>query len=580
MPLPTVQEQSLTTFTFAARLMWLSTTVSTGERGGDPDGDCCGEGRHHCGSGWRPGIRSCRASAPDPAHRRRQGRRRLRLPLRRRRATACSTSGTPWATAPDAALEHAHRSQPDRHGDVLQGRSGRELIQSIPRRTTASASSPRSPPRLAQARARVWEVSISYSGRTYEEGKKIGGATALRPSGTFCDSTCAASRAVRRAAPSGKRPVDLTGGEHRPVQGRRCPARSSHSSAPSPWASPSGPSISSTPIARPGRGPAGRQRRVTAAALGLLRPSTWTKARRRSFCGVSGSFSLCLAAATVPFGCFPSRPGWSAVSLMYPLARRFLDQAEARLAAVIGIFSPLLITYSNAVKQYSVELLVAVVLLLLFERVLRRQLDCAWCRCTRSRSRRALALLVQCVPPLDGLAGLGALPRTDGCGAPTAGARCVGGLGRPSLYRRVPGGPPESVHAPLLGTGLRLAAQAELLAHAWKTVEDLVWGFVAGDPVGRSPPVPVVPPPWERAGGATLSPGIPSRRAHARVDGAAALGSGASDCLRLRGSACSPSLPRLTLFLLPGLILLFVAGLTASSAEPCGRAAAWRSRRP
>jgi glycosyltransferase involved in cell wall biosynthesis len=28
--------------------------------------------------------------------------------------------------------------------------------------------------RLAQANARIWEVSISYSGRTYEEGKKIG----------------------------------------------------------------------------------------------------------------------------------------------------------------------------------------------------------------------------------------------------------------------------------------------------------------------------------------------------------------------------------------------------------------------
>lgn len=28
--------------------------------------------------------------------------------------------------------------------------------------------------RLAQARARVWEIPISYSGRTYEEGKKIG----------------------------------------------------------------------------------------------------------------------------------------------------------------------------------------------------------------------------------------------------------------------------------------------------------------------------------------------------------------------------------------------------------------------
>jgi glycosyltransferase involved in cell wall biosynthesis len=36
--------------------------------------------------------------------------------------------------------------------------------------------------RLAQAHARIWEISISYSGRTYEEGKKIGwrdGAAAL-----------------------------------------------------------------------------------------------------------------------------------------------------------------------------------------------------------------------------------------------------------------------------------------------------------------------------------------------------------------------------------------------------------------
>jgi hypothetical protein len=28
--------------------------------------------------------------------------------------------------------------------------------------------------RLAQARARVWEIGVSYSGRTYPEGKKIG----------------------------------------------------------------------------------------------------------------------------------------------------------------------------------------------------------------------------------------------------------------------------------------------------------------------------------------------------------------------------------------------------------------------
>jgi glycosyltransferase involved in cell wall biosynthesis len=37
--------------------------------------------------------------------------------------------------------------------------------------------------RLAQARARIWELPISYSGRTYEEGKKIGwkdGVAAIR----------------------------------------------------------------------------------------------------------------------------------------------------------------------------------------------------------------------------------------------------------------------------------------------------------------------------------------------------------------------------------------------------------------
>jgi hypothetical protein len=28
--------------------------------------------------------------------------------------------------------------------------------------------------RLAQAEARIWEIPISYSGRTYAEGKKIG----------------------------------------------------------------------------------------------------------------------------------------------------------------------------------------------------------------------------------------------------------------------------------------------------------------------------------------------------------------------------------------------------------------------
>jgi glycosyltransferase involved in cell wall biosynthesis len=63
--------------------------------------------------------------------------------------------------------------------------------------------------RLAQAQARVWEIAISYSGRTYAEGKKISwrdGVAALlhvvrfnlvRPAGQ-----------VRPVSPLGQRPVD------------------------------------------------------------------------------------------------------------------------------------------------------------------------------------------------------------------------------------------------------------------------------------------------------------------------------------------------------------------------------------
>ena len=41
-------------------------------------------------------------------------------------------------------------------------------------RRTASASSPRSRPRSPGAAGAIYEVGISYYGRTYAEGKKIG----------------------------------------------------------------------------------------------------------------------------------------------------------------------------------------------------------------------------------------------------------------------------------------------------------------------------------------------------------------------------------------------------------------------
>jgi len=48
------------------------------------------------------------------------------------------------------------------------------LMKSLPLTSDRFGFEPELTARLAQARARIWEISITYSGRTYEEGKKIG----------------------------------------------------------------------------------------------------------------------------------------------------------------------------------------------------------------------------------------------------------------------------------------------------------------------------------------------------------------------------------------------------------------------
>ena len=56
------------------------------------------------------------------------------------------------------------------------------LLKSLPLTSDRFGFEPEVTARLAQARARVWEIGISYSGRTYAEGKKIGwrdGAAAI-----------------------------------------------------------------------------------------------------------------------------------------------------------------------------------------------------------------------------------------------------------------------------------------------------------------------------------------------------------------------------------------------------------------
>ncbi len=57
-----------------------------------------------------------------------------------------------------------------------------DLMKSLPLSTDRFGIEPELTARLAQARARIYEVPISYSGRTYAEGKKIGwtdGAAAM-----------------------------------------------------------------------------------------------------------------------------------------------------------------------------------------------------------------------------------------------------------------------------------------------------------------------------------------------------------------------------------------------------------------
>ena len=61
-----------------------------------------------------------------------------------------------------------------RHGDVLQGvphGSAEEHSRSAP---TVSGFEPEITMKCAKRKLRVYEVPISYHGRTYEEGKKIG----------------------------------------------------------------------------------------------------------------------------------------------------------------------------------------------------------------------------------------------------------------------------------------------------------------------------------------------------------------------------------------------------------------------
>ncbi len=59
----------------------------------------------------------------------------------------------------------------------------RELLQSIPLKEDRFGFEPEITVKVAKRRLRVYEVGISYFGRTYDEGKKSTGRMASAPSG-------------------------------------------------------------------------------------------------------------------------------------------------------------------------------------------------------------------------------------------------------------------------------------------------------------------------------------------------------------------------------------------------------------
>jgi hypothetical protein len=260
----------------------------------------------------------------------------------------------------------------------------------------------------------------------------------------------------------------------------------------------------------------------------------------------------------------PVLAGTAAAILIYPLARRFLDNGEAWLAAMLGIFCPLLITYSNAVKQYSVELLVAVLLLLFLERatwhiedrgvaagVLAAGALAPWVSLT-SVFVLATAWVVLVALAARGRAGAVRLALASSVIWGASGA-----IAYAAVYRATGG---NAYMRRFWELAFVTPGHPGFVAHAWKTVEDQVWGFVAGDPLADRGPFLLM----LHVGSAlvVLLVGLGCLRVLRTRGRAACWWLGGPVLITFGASMLGlyPIAPRLTLFLLPGLIVLFVAG--------------------
>ena len=88
--------------------------------------------------------------------------------------TGCSTSGTRSATRLLTLLSNMFTDLNLTDMETCYKMVRAPLMKSLVLTSDRFGFEPELTARLAQARARIWEVPISYSGRTYAEGKKIG----------------------------------------------------------------------------------------------------------------------------------------------------------------------------------------------------------------------------------------------------------------------------------------------------------------------------------------------------------------------------------------------------------------------
>jgi glycosyltransferase involved in cell wall biosynthesis len=84
----------------------------------------------------------------------------------------------------------------------------REVLQAIPLEETRFGFEPEITVKVAKRNLRIYEVGISYTGRTYEEGKKIGWRDAVRALWCLLKYSVKERRQSRAVAPSGRGGVE------------------------------------------------------------------------------------------------------------------------------------------------------------------------------------------------------------------------------------------------------------------------------------------------------------------------------------------------------------------------------------